>query len=212
MLMISLLLACGPRHGGTGVEGAYCEESATELGLDEASPLGFAAASVLAYTSGEQTGIFTWGAGGESDAVVSVAAADSARFVDGESVYPDPDAEPITCPDRVEIDATVAFATDDGSFDEHWDLALIATDDLALGFSTIIENGTFEGTYDLEEAVYDLDYDHLRARAEGAFDASGGTGSLYGEASGTQDCADSASVCYDWTETIDVGSWATTAG
>jgi len=208
-MWIALLLAGCP--GKTVDEGAHCEDTPTAVAADEVTVLGFAAADVLAFADGSHEAPFDWANHDPSTLTLDVVAdASTARFVDSEAVYPD-DGGTYTlmapvCTDRVEVDATLAFATADGRFDESWAVVLAAEAATGMSFHHEIDLETVVGSWDILEDVTAEGYDSLRAWARGGFDAAGSTGVVDGQASGSEPC-DDGDTCTAWAEAVAVGSW-----
>lgn len=153
MNCLNLLRSCIPCAavlalvGGCETQYPYCEETVTVLdSLDSPTPAGVTAGEVLAVIEGERHMQLEYrepggGAahveidpGGEGSTELHIELSrqqDGAlRWIDAQEVYPTgpgPVAEiAVHCPDRIEIDATLGFATVDGVFAELLDVTVQA--------------------------------------------------------------------------------------
>lgn len=209
--MLLLLLAACPWKNGAEDLGPTCVDTVTDVALAEVTPLGFAAAEPLAFLEGAHVAEFTYAEGGTTDLTIEVARdGDAARYVDSEADYPDTgtyEAIGIECPDRVEIDGTVAFTTADGAFAELWGFALSATEATAMGWSGDIPDAVFAGSYRMEDHVDATDWESMSASTRGAFDAAGGSGGLDGMVMGEEEC--DGDECTAWASQVGIGTWTT---
>ncbi|WP_437300431.1 hypothetical protein [Sorangium sp. So ce426] len=142
-----------PKSGQIG--GVYdegCEgKGGEDIGADDVSPLGFSAREVLSVASGERSAPLTWAKGGSTTATLSVGEIVAARFVgsmDGSGVGPD-----IGCVEHLQIDVPMAFSTEDGAFDESFEVTLRATQADAAWFEHAIElsSSALQGSYEVTE-------------------------------------------------------------
>ena len=112
-------------------EGAHCEvDTSTVLGLSDQSPLGFTAQSVLDYAVITDDDVLEYGDGTTTPLHLTVTyGTGEVRYVeeimvdDGDSGGIEPDIA-LDCPFYVEIEVTIALATDDGAFAESWQTVL----------------------------------------------------------------------------------------
>lgn len=160
----------------------------TVLAIDEPSELGFSGRDVLDGVGTSHTGELAWADGTTTSLTIGVAYdGGEVRFHDNEWVDDSGrDVAPATgCPDTVEVDVQLAFATMDGAFAEAWDLPLIAT---AASSATFGEDvGEPAGTFDPVAHVPPGDtYDAVRAWVAGSFDASGVRGEVSGQGERTE--------------------------
>lgn len=134
---------CGP---GPDPDGRWsdCVDDVVELGLDEATVVGFTGAQVLATLEGERTGVvhWTWDAeGGEcdsdsgtpalgdlvTDVTIEVTSnAQGVRQIESTPRYSGPSAPPSCAAPRLEFDVDLRVATGDGGFDETWSAVAFA--------------------------------------------------------------------------------------
>jgi hypothetical protein len=196
-------------HGGQqGEEAARCDAIATTvLAAGEDSVLGFGGDEMLAVADGTHTSTLTWAKGGTTGVTIEVSNAANARFEDMEWVDEGgTGVEPaLGCPDVVAMDATLAFRTDDGAFDESWDLTLTAPLADAVDFFVDLDLGALNGTYTVTE-VDPSQYDAVGAFLQGEFTSSGVSGSVDGQAEGHEgDPDDPDSVVF--AENFDIGSF-----
>ncbi len=162
---------------------AYCEETRTAVALDEQTALGFSAQEVIdALVFAHETDL------DYADGTIAALTLDlihdggEARYVDSVAVYPEGDEEmdlgAILCEAYVEIDVTVDFVTDDGVFDESWELPLQATaaDAASFGLSDLTPDD-FTGSYDFL-AFDPADFDEVTTSVWAAFDMGGPRGEI----------------------------------
>ncbi len=211
--MIWFLLACTEDKGDTASEMAmpYCEDTATEVALDEETDLGFAAQAVvdLAVTPSPWAETFTWERGGSTELTLTVGPAGTALYVESEAVYPDSGevaAIGVECPNRVEVQAPVGFVTADGAFGESWDVVLSSVDGTTVTFGRELDPFGLTGSYDVLPDVGEPEYDELDLWVRGTFAAAGATGEVSGSASGEDECED-GETCSAWNSSFQVGTW-----
>lgn len=162
---------------------AYCQETRTAVAVDEQTALGFAAQEVI------DTLVFTHEADLDyGDGTFAALTLDllfdngEVNFVDSVAVYPEGDgaeaAGAILCESFVEIEITVDFSTDDGIFDESWQLPLQATTSDAASFRLDdLTPDDFAGSYDLM-AFDPADHDEVTTSVWAAFDMGGSRGDI----------------------------------
>lgn len=130
MLFLSIMVSCGillADHHSI----PFCAESVIEVDIDQSTDLGFSARDLLNLASGERELAWDWDY--KEDATLleirSTSIASKARYIDSVAVYPDGAVEiGIICPDRLEVDAWISFATQDGGFSERWYTKIYDTD------------------------------------------------------------------------------------
>ena len=163
--------------------GAFCEETPTVTALDEVTALGFSAQEVidalvfpyltdLEYADGSLAAL----------TIYLVYDAGEVRYVDSVAVYPEGEDQAelgaILCDPYIEIDITAAIATDDGVFDESWELPLRATAADAASFSlNDLTPDDFTGDYDFM-AFDPNDHDEVTTSIYAAFDMGGPRGEI----------------------------------
>ncbi len=153
----------GTLHGDES--GNACEETLTELALDETSPLGFAAADVLALAEGTHEATLTWAPDesatatttlepGTTEVALVVEAAGPASFVDAAPPSSGDSGGTIDlawdCPDRVAVPVTVTLTTADGALDETLDGTLSATSAGSAELVLPVDLDELEGTLSFE--------------------------------------------------------------
>lgn len=147
--------------------------------------------------------------GGTTPLTLLIDEIDEARFVDSEAVYPEEGVFPaigIECPDRVELDATGHFTTDDGAFAEVFATTLSATAAEVTTFSAVLDATTLQGSYDATLDVDEPDVATLDVVIDAAFDAAGSHGLVHTVATGEEECTDD-NECTAWAADIEVGIW-----
>lgn len=182
---ISLLGGCDAMFGDGGQSGeetVVCEAVRTvELTGDEDSELGFGADEVRALIDGAHDGTLVWDAGGQTAVHLTVSELAGARFLDQEWVDDGSGQEPMLdgdCPDVLAHDAHVTLVTDDGVFDEAFDVQIDAeTAELAYFFDEL-DLTALGGTFEFPDAA---SYDAVRAFVDVTFDADGSHGVIDGQ-------------------------------
>jgi hypothetical protein len=109
----------------------YCDEQVTEIDIGQSSALGFSGTDLVEIANQDHRLRWIWDykVGTTWLHLTATSFADKARYIHSVPVYSDdgPDII-ILCPDRLEVDAWIRFATDDGAFDETWFVTLYDTD------------------------------------------------------------------------------------
>ncbi|MFH1468093.1 MAG: hypothetical protein ABIO70_27145 [Pseudomonadota bacterium] len=209
-----LLLGACSEKAAEDYAGPHCEDTPTVITLEEATALGFSGADVLALAEGIRDETLTWTAD-ESTTPVHVTVtydAGEVRFVDSEPVYPEGEDGAIqdiavVCDDRVEVDVTVTVVTDDGGFDEAWDVALASIDGLSAGASVDLESFTGSFTYDTSELG---EYEELSYNVMLGFDEAGASGDAFAQAQGCEeDCDEDECTC--WASQDPIATWGPVA-
>lgn len=209
LLTILALTGCFEGRDGDLAQAPYCEENAVPIGIDEVSELGFSADEVLSLALGEHLGEVSWDRGSDAAISVSVGSVGEARFIDAEVVQPEGGDTLdiwVECPDRVEVDVVLELSTDDGWFDESFELALYSFEGSEARFHQELELDALAGSFDIEPDVTSVDYDELRAWVSGSFDEEGLVGVVEGQASGEDECED-GEPCSAWAEMVEIGSF-----
>lgn len=156
----------------------HCEDAVFELEADAITPSGHSVAEILAAIEGERETQLSY-LGPEADGViVEISPGGSGtttlsleltpvtaskldpnpgalRWIESEAVYPTSGVVPaiaIECPDRLEIDAQLGFATLDGAFDELVQVTVRA----ALDWDGELSHATILHDYEPEELDGDL--------------------------------------------------------
>ncbi|MGK3963734.1 hypothetical protein WMF38_06105 [Sorangium sp. So ce118] len=194
------LLGCvdnegGPPQGGQiggvqGVEGG-CDEEAEDIGADVVSPLGFSANEVIAALSGERSAPLAWAKGGSTTAAVSLGELVSARFVRSQPAKgggPEGSgpgvAEPalaVDCSDHLRIEAPLAFATEDGAFDESFSITLRARQVDDASYYHKIDLDALQGSYEVTE-VDPAEFREVLVYLSGTLSSSAAHGTISGTA------------------------------
>lgn len=188
----------------TPAEAPYCENTATVVGLDEATALGFSAQQLLDLALGQHDEVFTYADGTESGLSLEVShAGGEARFVTSEAVYPKSGSTidiGIECFDRVEVDVSISLATDDGALAESWDGALTSSSGEIVDFSQELDPDALSGSLDFDAFTSEPEYDDQSMWTYGSFTEAGALGEVNGQVSGED--RDSA-----WAALVEIGAW-----
>jgi len=156
------LLACDKEQEGEDrpADGMpYCEDTVSFLDPADA-PFGLTGEDFLAAVPAELDGGADF-EGMDSSALaidIDIDAA-SLRFVESQAVYPQtsgpvPDIA-VICPDRMEVDATMALSTADGQLAETLDLVLVVSHEegvepeMRIDVSTELDLDALEGSFDI---------------------------------------------------------------
>lgn len=209
-LLVPALLVLAGCPSGDPAEGPYCEDTRTALGADEVSALGFSPADVLAdVPESENVGLVYADNSLSQLAVAFAADAAGAWFVDSEAVYPDTGgpqpAIAVICEDRVEIEGTLSFVSEDGAFAESLDAVLSATAE-STSLHQELDLDALVGTFDIVPFIQAEDYTDVSAWIDITFADGVSVGVVAGQVSGEEACEDSAD-CAAWAEAVDVGTW-----
>ena len=174
-----------------------CRDTRTPLELDEPSPLGFSPEDVLALAEGAHEVTLTYDPGQKGTFHITPASTTAnltmvverqgeAAFVESwpgpYSCYP-PDSEEI-CPERVEVEVTVALRTDDGAFDERLPALLVAESPVVespteVRLTAPVDLGSLEGSF----AVSAVDFEPSEA-TDTTLQAAFGPGIFVGSVTG----------------------------
>lgn len=147
-IVVSSVSAPDPVDSADSSDG-YCEERSYDVGLSEATELGFSASDVLALVAGPREATLTYADGSTTTVTVS-AEHDGGHvyYVDSAAVGAAPD-----CEDHLELAVQVHLSTADGQFNETMVASLTPsalTDGLSLGFAQSADDVT--GSFSLDGA------------------------------------------------------------
>lgn len=220
LAIVTWMSGCGdpnePKLGDKDAEsGPYCEETATDLALDEATPLGGSAQDLLALVPEPWLETLTYADGGTTGLAFTLdASAATASWIVGEAVYPDnggnTPAIAIECPPRIAIDVGLAFGTQDGAFDEpSTPITLTSYDGATLDFWHDLDPESLGGTFDMDAVTEEPDWDERSLTLSGSITADGTSGAIEGQISGEDDCAE-GDPCTAWAQLVEVGTWGET--
>ncbi|GEM_PF-5274046 len=176
-----------------------CVDSSTVMTADEVSPLGFAAAEIIATASGSHDSPIFWTAGthdgpidievrpesGEGTLTVTIAhEGGEIRYVDSEPAPSDEntnDGSWAECPDRVEIDVHVSARTGGGALDESFETTLEAKMPRHATFTYEVDLDALSGSFQVENGNPDIEVG--QANLEVGVSEFGIHGSLSGQLS-----------------------------
>lgn len=203
-----LLSACDPNKDGLD-EGPSCEETPSEVALDEVTPLGFAASSVLARLPATETVPLIWATGEQTELSLAFRPADVAQYIDSEAVYPEGGTVPaigIICDDYVQVAVQFDLATVDGAFDETFDGKLRASSEDGGEIRQELDLEGLTGTFDINAFTDTEDYDDRSAWVTITVGDLSTIGVIEGQVSGSEPC-DEGDTCSAWAEQVDIASW-----
>ena len=192
--LLITLTACAPSDGGqVGEETIGCLPVETQaLTLEQTSPIGFSPMQVLDLVDGSHTAPLRWADGSETVLTTSFTYASEANYQDREWVDdnnsggPEPAPAPADlgdCPDIVELSMTVTMQSADGALNESWTIALEATTADSSAFYQALD--AVQGTLDIDSYAPAGNFDSKRAFLDFSIEASGVSGEITGQASGT---------------------------
>jgi hypothetical protein len=203
---LSLVLTSGCLGDQFADEAAVCAWAGSQvIALDETSAGGFTPNEVLALVGGAHDEVLSWTDGGETPLTITVTHDGGAvLWVDYELEDDGSGVElMLDCPDRLEFDAEVDFATEDEAFDEVWSVTVASALGEEASFFQRLDLDALGGTYEVTEVDPD-DYDAVEARVSARFDAGGSTGEIVGQAEGSEGSGDEG-VAY--AENFDIATW-----
>jgi hypothetical protein len=206
-----MLLACFSDDEDTATVSSMpsCEETPTALALEEQTALGFSAGELLAMAEGLTETELLWAVDGTSALSIEVShQGGEARYITSVAVYPDDGgATPaigVVCEDRVEIDVSVTFQTDEGTFNEAWDGTLRSSSgeaDLTASLYHELDLDAMGGSFAVDGWAPEGYADSAVAWIDASFDADGNpSGEVAGYVSG-----EDGEVA--WAETFEVATW-----
>lgn len=209
--LIPLFVFLAACDGGKDLgNGPYCEDTPTDLALDDPTDLGFTAAAVLARLPANEVTTLTWDGGATTGLLLGYTPATSARFVDSEAVYPDDGGETpaigVICDDRVEIDLDFTLLTDDGAFDEDLAAPIRATAVDAAEVTADLDLDGLQGSFVFDDFTGGETYDDRSAEVRFTIGDQVTSGSIHGQISGEGDCTD-GDTCTAWAAEIPIGTW-----
>lgn len=197
-----------PLPGGES-DAPYCADVATDITLDEVTPLGMSAADVLAGIPASEQASFEY-ANGDTPSALDVAftAGTGLRFVESEAVYPEGENGEvldlaIVCEDRIEIDGVLELATGDGVFAESLDVILTASAE-GVGIFESLDAEDMGGTFDITEYVGDHTDAGLWLEVAWVDGVSQGT--IEGQVTTEEEC-EAGDECSVSAEMFEVGGW-----
>lgn len=118
-LVASMLLGCTDTELAGGPEPSCSNPDPQRISLDEPTELGITGAEMLDRARGPHTPGFEWLSGETTALTIEVLEHDDGAWL--------LDTEEDSCGEpAVFVDAALAFTTDDGLFDERWDVQLVA--------------------------------------------------------------------------------------
>lgn len=189
----------GQIGGETDPTGTGCKVTSTlALRVDEASPLGFSAADLLAALGAEQSSSLAWAKGGTSALHVTPGVPVAVRFLtreyevtsDGEGIETlESTVGPEECGDVVEVDLPLGFATEDGQFNESWESTLTSGDGTSAFLSRELDLAAIRGSYTLTE-VDPTEFDAVHVFLNAELSAGAVHGEIYGQAESSDKSGD----------------------
>jgi hypothetical protein len=172
-----------PTSGGqTGGEGFGCRVDSTEtLALEQDSPLGFSAATVVAVVGDPRQPVLTWERGGTSPLTLEVQYQGGAVRYEERTFFSDDGSEiAMDCPSQIVVDAQLGFTTEDGAFAESWTVPVRASVADAAEIRVQMDDLTaLAGAYQVTE-VDPADFDAIGLALTVAIDATAAHGEVSG--------------------------------
>lgn len=187
--------------------GAGClPVTTTALGPSDASPLGFSGDDVLSWAATSYAFTLTYADGTTTPATLAVTYSGGViehrdnewMSTDGSEIAP-----ALGCEDDLRIEVSIAFHTDDGTFDETWSTAIVATE--ATRATLYRELGAATGSFDpADYAPAGHSYDAIRAFLDLTLESAGSTGTIEGQGEGTSGSGPDGTA---YAETFAIASW-----
>ena len=184
LLALPTFLACGDKEGDdTGGDATwmpYCEATETPLAFDEASPLGFSAADLVAGVGSSFSAPLTWvEAGPASTLALELSWSSDVTFVDLEEATPPDDGTAIAdiaviCDDYIVVGATLDLNSADGLLADSFSVDLSAMSVDGASFSLELETSDFSHP-EVFTPHEDPSADTQHPRLGGSFAAGGGS-------------------------------------
>lgn len=206
LLLLAPLFGCTPKPA----DGPYCAQTVTDVALDEVTPIGVDAATVLADLPTTEDATLVYADATRTALALHYAPGDTARFVDQEAVYPEGGTTidiAVICDDYVAVDVNMDLTTDDGVFAETLGTEIQAGED---GIGHIFQELDLDhmgGSFDIADYTTTSDWTDASAWVEATLDGDGTTsGIISGQVSGEDPC-DSGDTCTAWAQNVDVGTW-----
>lgn len=159
-------------------DGSWCVEvSAVPLAPDEMGVSGITPQEILNLVVGEHAATLTWADGSSTGLSVPVAFLGEAWEITYESRAEDGDID-LGCPITVGVAATVGFVTEDGSFDESWELRLEGEDNESVSYHAELEE--LDGSFALADHVDVSGYEEIWTFLDMEFKVAGLRGTIEG--------------------------------
>lgn len=202
-LLSLLLLGC---PGKLADDYPVCVETPTDLAADAVSTGGYSANDLIALASGARSDTLAWSDGTTTPLALELTSdGEGARWIDSVADYTGVSIDiGIICTPRLEVPATVSFATEDGAFAEVFDTQLVGTDAESAGFTVDLVEVALAGAFDPTDWPTS-EYDTLDMAVTGTFVASGDSGVIAGSTLHDEGC--DGDVCSASSESLDVASW-----
>lgn len=204
MLLLPLLVACHPGPADTVYP--RCVNTPTDLAADAVSAGGFSAVDILAFTTGARAETLTWDHGSTTPLSLEVVAdGTGTRWIDSVADYTGVSIDiGIECTSRLEIPATLDFATEDGAFAEAFDTTLTAAVADAATIDVDLVAASLAGTFDPADWPTE-DYDTLDMHLVAWFTPAGDSGTISGSAEKDEGC--DGDTCSASSEQLEVATW-----
>lgn len=217
LLALTPLTGCDGLFGKNQEDAALsCDESSTTLGFDELSALGFSGAQLAALAEGAHADTFTYAEGGATTGLTLTITADTtgARFIDSEPAEDTGGGMELDmswCEDRLEVDLSIGFQTEDGAFAETWSGVLSSQDGVDADFRADVDPAALSGSFDADALLGDEDWDSVEMWLSGSARDGLTWGELSGQATKVEDCEE-GEECSAYAKILEVGSWGQMPG
>lgn len=206
LLLLTPLFACTPRPA----DGPYCAQTVTDVALDEVTPIGVDAATVLADLPMTEDATLVYADATRTALALSYTPGGTARFVDQEAVYPEGGTTidiAVICDDYVAVDVNMGLTTDDGVFAEALSTVLQAGEDGIGHIGQELDLGHLGGSFDIADYTTASDWTDASAWVDVTLNGDATTsGVISGQISGEDPC-DPGDTCSAWAQNVNVGTW-----
>lgn len=193
-------------------DGVACEWTRTPVGDDEDPGVGFTPGEVYAAVEGEHRAVLRFEDGGSTGLSITLARG-GAGAEWASAVATDPDTgealsaedTQAACPSTLELGLTWTFVTDDGAFDEVFEVTVEPEVASGVDLGTLVQLDAIEGSF-VPEGMDPAEWDTVELQLFGSVGSAGTTGevALHAERRVITDTSD-ADESEEWT----VGTWAT---
>ncbi len=187
LLPLLALTVCGciqPDDGIPSYAEPECTETRHKVALDESLQGGWTAQQVLDFAIGSESGLLEWDGNGTltesyrdhtTGLTFELAFAGTASWVDAEVANPE-ELLPGTnaCADRLELEVTYTFQTEDGDFDEQGSAVLVSVSPGSADIRIELDPAGLGGDFEPDEVWIDADLHAIGIEATRSPEDQGG--------------------------------------